>query len=149
VVVDLTTLVDVTGIAVLDVTISVVVFVLVSSLKEVETVVDFTTVVLVSTLVSVVLKVTVVIIQHAPEVVVLVVRTVDVTLFVVVTVTVVVFFVVAFGPADVAPGFCDEAETDIEIALMIKMENSSMRGRMWPLLIYMEDHQVVEVCVTV
>lgn len=103
--------------------------------------VDWTT--LVSSVVSVVVKVTVVMMQQAPEVEVIVrvvvsvvqhvpevVRTVDVTFFVVVTVIVWVVFFAA--ELKVTPEFCEFAETDIEIALMTRIAQRSVRGKTWP-----------------
>lgn len=57
---------------------------------------------------------------------------VDVTRFVMVTVrvTVVVFF--AEAPAVVRLGFCDEADADIDIALITRIAHSNVRGKTWP-----------------
>ncbi len=118
---------------------------LVTSCCEVKVVTEVEWTTLVCKVVSVVEKVTVVIMQHAPEVVVRVrvvvsvvqhipevVRTVDVTRLVVVTVTVCVDVFAAEAP--VTPGFWEFADADIDIALITRIAQRSVSGKTWPFL---------------
>lgn len=120
--------------------------------------VDWTTLVLSWIEVTVVEKVTVVIMQHAPEVDVVVTvvvsvlqhevfRTVDVTRLTIVIVRVIVVVFSTAGPAPVLPGSCDEAEADNDIALMTRTTQSNVRGRIWRFSYFIRYQLVVTVTV--